>query len=172
MSFAYKIWNFQIFHWVSFERQNRKVQIGPFYGLQKWPSFFIILHNQHTFSLNHKGVRRSGDIDVGDGSWRRNVTVTSLRCWWRFWPFLVTNITMSTLSSSELWRIIFFCHQLHLCSVRMLHWSPSGQSLIFLDNFGSHILDSLDIFFKKPLNNFSFKCVYCNLSTRNRILSS
>ena len=27
-------------------------------------------------------------IDVGDGCWRRNVLVTTLRCWWRFWPFL------------------------------------------------------------------------------------
>ena len=30
---------------------------------------------------------RIGFIDVGDGCWRRNVLVTILRCWWRFWPF-------------------------------------------------------------------------------------
>ena len=29
-----------------------------------------------------------GYIDVGDGCWRRNLLVTTLRCWWRFWPFL------------------------------------------------------------------------------------
>ena len=28
-----------------------------------------------------------GNIDVGDGCWRRNVLVTTIRCWWRFWPF-------------------------------------------------------------------------------------
>jgi len=26
-------------------------------------------------------------IDVGDGCWGRNVLVTTLRCWRRFWPF-------------------------------------------------------------------------------------
>ena len=25
---------------------------------------------------------QSGDIDVGDGCWRQNVLMTSLRCWW------------------------------------------------------------------------------------------
>ena len=29
-----------------------------------------------------------GYIDVGDGCWRWNVLVTTLRCWWRFSPFL------------------------------------------------------------------------------------
>ena len=29
----------------------------------------------------------SGYIDIGDGCWRRNVLMTTLRCWWRFWPF-------------------------------------------------------------------------------------
>ena len=29
----------------------------------------------------------AGFIDVGDGCWRRNVLVTTIRCWWRFWPF-------------------------------------------------------------------------------------
>ena len=28
-----------------------------------------------------------GYIDVGDGCWRRIVLMTTLRYWWRFWPF-------------------------------------------------------------------------------------
>ena len=27
-----------------------------------------------------------GYIDVGDGYWRRNVLVRTMRCWWQFWP--------------------------------------------------------------------------------------
>ena len=27
-----------------------------------------------------------GYTDVGDGCWRRNLLVTTLRYWWRFWP--------------------------------------------------------------------------------------
>ena len=26
-------------------------------------------------------------INVGDGCWRRNILMTILRCWWRYWPF-------------------------------------------------------------------------------------
>ena len=48
-------------------------------------------------------IQSGGYIDVGGGCWRRNVLVTALRCWWRFWSFrsptstkrhqlLVTNI--------------------------------------------------------------------------------
>ena len=29
-----------------------------------------------------------GYIDIGNGCWRRNELVTTLRCWWRFWQFL------------------------------------------------------------------------------------
>ena len=29
-----------------------------------------------------------GYIDVGDGCWRRNVLMTTTRCWWRYRPFL------------------------------------------------------------------------------------
>ena len=32
-------------------------------------------------------IESPGYIDVGDGCWRRNVLVTTLKCWWRFWPF-------------------------------------------------------------------------------------
>ena len=28
-----------------------------------------------------------GYIDVGDGFWRRNVLITTIRCWLQFWPF-------------------------------------------------------------------------------------
>ena len=30
-----------------------------------------------------------GYIGVGDGCGRRNLLETTLRCWWRFWPFLL-----------------------------------------------------------------------------------
>ena len=36
---SHKKTNLQIFHSVSLERQNRKVQIGPFYGHQNDPVF-------------------------------------------------------------------------------------------------------------------------------------
>ena len=34
-----------------------------------------------------KRFDNDGYIDVGDGCWRQNVLVTTLRCWWRFWQF-------------------------------------------------------------------------------------
>ena len=36
-----------------------------------------------------------GYIDVGDGCWRRNVFVTIIRCWWRFWPFWSPTFSIS-----------------------------------------------------------------------------
>ena len=29
-----------------------------------------------------------GYIDIGNGCWRRNELVTTLKCWWQFWSFL------------------------------------------------------------------------------------
>ena len=37
-----------------------------------------------------------GYIDVGDRRWRRNMLATTLRCWWRVWPF--SSQTSSPLS--------------------------------------------------------------------------
>ena len=37
-----------------------------------------------------------GCIDVGDRCWRPNMLATTLRCWWRFWPF--SSPTSSPLS--------------------------------------------------------------------------
>ena len=33
------------------------------------------------------GINSEVYIDVVDGRWRRNGFATTLRCWWRFWPF-------------------------------------------------------------------------------------
>ena len=50
-----------------------------------------------------------GYIDVGDGGWRRNVLVTTLRRWWRFWPFLspISSIFEHKLQAPTTKR----CHQ-------------------------------------------------------------
>ena len=56
----------------------------------------------------------NGYIDAGDWCWRRYVLVTTLRCWWRFWTFFVTNIHyLFTLASPMLHRAPRFkrCHQ-------------------------------------------------------------
>ena len=55
-------------------------------------------------------------IDVGDGCWRRNVLVTSLSCWWQFWPFLDTNfrylfILASGTNIQKMLQTSKVCHQ-------------------------------------------------------------
>ena len=65
-------------------------------GLQKWtvcesgptltqPSTFRAVHFQIGFCWVTTSF--SGNIDVGDGCWRRNVLMTTIRCSWRFRPF-------------------------------------------------------------------------------------
>ena len=66
--------------------------------------------------------RFPGYIDVDDGCWRRNVLVTTLRCLWRFWPFL-----SPTSSIFYHWRrppTTKRCHQ-YRNSVTNIHLSPT-----------------------------------------------
>ena len=68
-----------------------------------------------------------GYIDVGDGWWIRNVLVTTIRCWWRSWPFWSPRFTF--------WAPRFTsCHQ-H-------HWNPIVRFILINEqtSFSAYIV--------------------------------
>ena len=67
--------------------------------------------------LSRTETKQMGNTDVGDGCWRRNVLVTTLRWWWRVWPF---------------WSPT--CKNSHHLKVINIPMSPTslGKALIFL----------------------------------------
>ena len=48
-------------------------------------------------------------IDVGYGCWRQYVLVTTIRCWWRFWPFWSPSSTI--FSHKRRAPSLIRCHQ-------------------------------------------------------------
>ena len=75
-----------------------------------WPSKFISYTLDEFFSLFIVY------IDVGDECWRRNVLVTTIRYWRRFWPFLSPTSTIfsssaSGISTAKMSPTSRFCHQ-------------------------------------------------------------
>ena len=73
----------------------------------------------------------NGYIAVGDGCWRRNVLVTTLRCWWPFWSFLPPASTIFDTSDGhqDSKDVIMIeiqtptsknCHQLQVTNIMML----------------------------------------------------
>ena len=70
-----------------------------------------------------------GYIDVGDGWWIRNVLVTTIRCWWRSWPFWSPRFTF--------WAPRFTsCHQ-H-------HWNPIVRFILINEqtSFSAYIVEN------------------------------
>ena len=71
-------------------------------------------------SVTWKNNKQNGYIDVGDECWRRNMLVTTIRCWWRFWPFWSP---MSTIF-------------LHYCRAPTFNWCHQHPKIV--TNFLSH----------------------------------
>ena len=64
-----------------------------------------------------------GYIDIGYGCWRRNVLVTIMRCWWKFWPFWSPTFTIflhkCRVSTSQR------CHQHRNSATNIAKWSTT-----------------------------------------------
>ena len=94
-----------------------------------------------------KRFSKNGFSDVGDGCWRRNVLATTLRCGWRFWPFLSPTSSIfqhkrRAPTCNQRYSVTYIqklspstCHQ-HLCSPKSTSklrqtWVILRTSLIF-----------------------------------------
>ena len=114
----------------------------------------------------------SGYIDIGDGCWSRNVLATTLRYWWRFWPFSSTRtsnnqrpkipsifnfLNQHSKIVTNIWKLspTSTCHQ-HLC-----HYYRNFARKVYLGWWAtSSQFDQFQISIR--LSNFSiFSAAFC-----------
>ena len=88
--FSFQLW-YDTLHWTRLHR-NSPIQVHLF-PPQNWNWFYFL----NLTLFDRYFIRQIGYIDVGDGCWRPNVLVTSLR-WW--WPIQDVGDRFNTLSMS------------------------------------------------------------------------
>jgi len=108
-----------------FERRLKHVAIEKRPPKNMASIFFWDSNNQ----IVSYAMLTSGYIGVGDGRWRQNVLVTTIRCWWRFWPF--SSPTNTFFLQYRRARTFQRCHQ-HPQIVTDIHYLftvPSGTNI-------------------------------------------
>ena len=89
-----------------------------YFVMSKW----YLRHQEYCDSSIWYNHSIHGYINFGDECWRRNVLVTTLRCWWPFWPFLApTSFNISVGDQHP--KIVKNCHQYQNPATNIQKWT-------------------------------------------------
>ena len=154
--------------WFNFASFNRLHQAAAWFSFSNFLSSLVSALNIWTKST--KGRWHGRYINVDDGYWLRNILATTLRCWWRFWPFLSATSSIFNYKlrvSKDVIKLVTptsTCHQ-HLCG------RHDAFSMLTIQIVVDELFDQICLWkINDQIKLFSFSYIFSKGSFNKRIM--